>query len=179
MIPDLPSFNRVFEAGDAALFRAASQGLRGLPCVAWRKSYMYSGHLHFGELVPSPVQRPLSVYRDRGTWIITLWDCERRLMLPDGTVYDSRQGEIELVASSLDTVVGDVLIRLEINPVDTTLRLEFQSGTLLELPPDPALGEDAEQWSIEDSTGRALVGYGAGRWALEGPNDTPGSWPAR
>lgn len=166
-MPTFPSFDRQFRSGDVALFESLTHDLAGQPCVAWRRGYLDSGHLHFGRLVPVLHPLPRQVDRTRGLWIVGLWGCDRRMTLPDGSVLDSLLGDNALVFEPLDSLVGDILTGCHLQSEDLSLLLEFGSGTSLELRPDPQLGADDEQWAIEMPDHSAIAGYGSRRWVLE------------
>lgn len=162
-------FDRSFAAMDLVRFKTFTAGIVGQPCVTWRTSYNLWGSLHFGILVPDQHPFPRQVHRTRGQWVVWLRDCERRLTLPDKTVHDSLLGGVDSISSQLGSLVGDTLTGLILEPADLSLRLDFASGTALELPPDPLLGSDAEQWAIQTSLSGWISVYGGRRWVYEPP----------
>jgi len=167
------TFDRRFTATDAVLFRDLIAGIVGQLCVAWRKSYGRTGHLHFGALVERPHLPAKAVHRLTGEWIIDLADADRVLVRPGADTLDSRRDGDDRVLAELKQLEATTLREIVLDPSSLSLRISLSSGHVLELLTDHELSADDEQWAIQLPNGLALLVYGNQRWALE-PNRPTG-----
>lgn len=160
-------FKRKIEPGDDRVFERLVTGVSGQECVAWRKSFGRTGHLHFGPLRPKKHAGVRQVHRDRGKWVLHLWNTHVRLLLPSGeTLSDSGTGD-DAVLSRLSYLVGCRVSTLTFDSETLHLALTMSSGMVLELwPPDSAEPDD-ELWNLILPTDDELVLQADGTWSLE------------
>jgi hypothetical protein len=155
------------EPNDFNLLVARVHELIGQQCVAWRKSYGQSGSLHFGPLVAARVPRAAHVYGDRGTWVVSLWECDRTLSLPDGNVIDSTRDGDEALLSCLGSLEGTSVTDMVLDRESLSLTIGFASGARLALLTDSRSGKADEQWAIETLHLPSISVFGDGHWAVE------------
>lgn len=152
---------------DAALITELLRGIEGLHCAAWRKSYGRSGSLHFGALLPRNDIPEKAVHRDQGQWVISMWDCDRRVTVPDEGVVESLVNGDDALIKQLPSLEQKKLESIEFHATSTSLVLTFEGGASLELQVDQQSDSQSEQWAVEMPDGRAIVMYGQRRWVLE------------
>jgi hypothetical protein len=152
---------------DAALITELLRGVEGLVCAAWRKSYGRSGSLHFGALLPRNSVPEKAVHRSQGQWIISMWDCDRRVTVPHRGVVESVVNGDDALIEQLPSLEQKKLERIEFDAKSTSLVLTFEGGASLELQVDQQSDSQSEQWAVEIPDGRAIIMYGQRRWVLE------------
>lgn len=140
-------FDRRFTPADTVLFRGLVADIVGQPCVAWRRSYGRTGHLHFGSLVERPYKPPKAVHRSTGEWIINLDDADRVLECPGVDTLDSRSDGDDRVLAELKQLEGTTLREIVLDPSSLSLRISMSSGHVLQLLTDQQLTADNEQWA--------------------------------
>lgn len=163
----LEEFDRLFEPGDERLLGSLLHDLIGQPCIAWRKSYGRTGSLHYGQLVSRASPPAKAVHKDHGTWVIGLWDCDRRLTFGNGDVIDTREVGDEPLFQKLDELRGAQVEDVRLDPVLLSVAIRHSNQMLLELLPDSSRGPEHEQWAVELPTDNAVIVFGKKRWAIQ------------
>jgi len=156
---------REFRAADASMFDRAVEGMIGLRCVLCKKGYRGMISLHFGQLQERPDPPPGAVGKKQGTWIIDMWDCDRRLTT-GLTVIDSRTESERSFYEQLCSLEGEEIAGINLND-DLSSTIRFGSGAVLELMVEPDGSADAEQWAIELPERRAISVYGKAHWSVQ------------
>ena len=128
--PTVP-LDRTFGADDEQLMARRIAGLAGQPCVAWRKGYAGSGSLHYGALVPQEANSYKFVDKTAGTWIVSVWDCGRRLTMSDGTVLDSRELGDDDMLTSFAQLEGAFVQTIRFDAATLSLTIAHSNDILL------------------------------------------------
>jgi hypothetical protein len=152
---------------DRTTLLAAVKKLEGQRCAEWRKGYGRSGSLHFGDLRPYAPSKKRRAYGTRGTWVLTLWNCDVELELATGERIETRGASDERAISRLATVNGQHLTHVRLDTETLALSLTFSSGDQLTVAPDATRDRNEDQWSLEPPDEAPFVAFGNGRWVQE------------
>ncbi len=152
--------------GDRAIFARLSESLLGRECVAWRKSYGRTGHLHFGLMQPKPTVRETTVHRDEGEWVLYLLDCDRTLSADPGVSVSSRDNGDDVLLQQLPSLVGHKVREVSFGEESLELELRFDHGRRLRLSLDASCPGDSEQWLLVHS-GIEIITFADGRWGVQ------------
>jgi hypothetical protein len=128
----------------AKQLREAILAIVQLPILEWRRGYGDSGSFHVGAWSPGRHRRTA---RQRGTWIITVWEAGVRLTLADAETVQAHP-PLALGELALEQFVGQAVESAKVTDAGT-LTLQLASHAKIEVIPVPDVPSDADQWVLE------------------------------
>ena len=167
---NVKKFKRQFLTNDIEIFQQLTNGLVGEVCRVWRRSYGRTGSLHFGPLRSISSER-FSPYHEEGTWILRLWDCDRRLSLPGESAIDNRETGDDAQFARFNELEGLTVDAFELDSETLDLSVRFAGGAELVLVVDERCQADGDQWTLNLPSRRVIVSWPRRRWGLIGLDD--------
>lgn len=149
--------------------REAVRHIENLLILEWRDGYGESGSLHCGTWSQEQHQRTT---RQRGSWIITIWEARVRLTaVPTSVVLE--HPPFALGDLRLGRFVGDSIERAHV-AASGALELHLSSGARIDVIPELDGADDADQWVIETPSAGVFL-MRSGPIVLREPNANPAS----